>query len=211
MNRNFRPGDKIRIKQDCYNVINLAGEGASSTVYLTRNEKDGILYVIKEFNPKMINVSKNEHGSFDMSEMDKETLSKFNERKKRFVESAKRQVQIRNNYSDMMNNTFIVNWVEEANNTAYIGMSTFNGVSYDKVEFEEGLQELLTYIKAIAVAVKAYHDNGFLHLDIKPANIFVLDNSNDFVMLFDFDSVIARIWITWNSSSEMQSAEKHTR
>ena len=43
---------------------------------------------------------------------------------------------------------------------------------------------------SVTKAVELYHNAGFLHLDIKPKKILVLDEVTDVVKLFDFDSLI---------------------
>ncbi len=192
MKRNFEENDYIEFDNKKYKVEGIAGEGANSTVYYARNIKDNVLYILKEYNPKNIPLTRNELGIFDLSVLNENDLRKFNEGKKRFVNAAEKQRDIRNQYKDMTNNTSIVNDIFDDECMAYVDISVFSGKSYDKVEMETNLRELLIRLEAILRAVKAYHNNGFLHLDIKPANIFILDNSNDFVMLFDFDSVIER-------------------
>jgi serine/threonine protein kinase len=62
------------------------------------------------------------------------------------------------------------------------------GKSYDKV-IEHDLLSLLKIMRAVTEAVSFYHDAGFLHLDLKPKNILVIDGVTEIVKLFDYDSL----------------------
>ena len=42
----------------------------------------------------------------------------------------------------------------------------------------------------VFVFIQKYHENGYLHLDIKPNNIFIFPETAQHIQLFDFDSVI---------------------
>ena len=78
----------------------------------------------------------------------------------------------------------------EGNNTAYTLVSKDYGKSYDKMS-DGDLVSLLELMLSVTKAVGHYHAAGFLHLDIKPKNILVLDGVTDIVKLFDFDSILA--------------------
>lgn len=64
------------------------------------------------------------------------------------------------------------------------------GTSYDRVE-DTGLSSLLKIILSVTKAVEMYHNAGYLHLDIKPENVLILDGVTELVKLFDFDSLTA--------------------
>lgn len=76
----------------------------------------------------------------------------------------------------------------KGNNTLYILSSADYGKSYDTLK-DESLASLIKIMLAVAEAVKQYHNAGYLHLDIKPKNILVLDNVTEIVKLFDYDSM----------------------
>ena len=75
----------------------------------------------------------------------------------------------------------------EGNNTAYTLTSCDYGMSYDKVD-NESLLSICKTALSVTKAVEQYHSAGFLHLDIKPKNILVLNDVADLIRLFDFDS-----------------------
>ena len=104
MKRNFEENDYIEFGNKKYKVEGIAGEGTNSTVYYARNIKDNVLYILKEYNPKNISLTRNELGIFDLSVLNENDLRKFNEGKKRFVNAAEKQRDIRNQYKDMTNN-----------------------------------------------------------------------------------------------------------
>lgn len=76
----------------------------------------------------------------------------------------------------------------EGNNTAYTLTSCDYGMSYDKVD-DENLLSICKTMLSVTKAVEIYHNAGFLHLDIKPKNILVLNDVTDLIKLFDFDSL----------------------
>ena len=45
-------------------------------------------------------------------------------------------------------------------------------------------------MKALAEHIGHYHDMGYLHLDIKPQNIYTIPETPEMVIMFDFDSVV---------------------
>lgn len=75
------------------------------------------------------------------------------------------------------------------NNTAYTLTSCDYGKSYDKLK-DADLHSMFKLMYSVTKAVELYHNAGFLHLDIKPKNILILDEVTDVVKLFDFDSLI---------------------
>lgn len=78
----------------------------------------------------------------------------------------------------------------EANNTSYIIMDADNGQTFDK-DGSRFLHELLQTTLALTKTVQKYHDNGYLHLDIKPSNFLTIPETRELVILFDLDSVTA--------------------
>ena len=75
------------------------------------------------------------------------------------------------------------------NNTVYILMTLDEGEDYAKYN-DKSLKEVFMHIKSLALIIKKYHEQGYLHLDIKPENIFILPESAEHILLFDFDSLM---------------------
>lgn len=76
----------------------------------------------------------------------------------------------------------------EGNNTAYTLTSCDYGKNYDEID-DDNLLSVLKIMLSVTKAVELYHNAGFLHLDIKPKNVLVLDGISDLVKLFDYDSL----------------------
>ena len=76
----------------------------------------------------------------------------------------------------------------ESNNTAYIVMDANVGETFDKAE-SKTLADILKTIRLLTYVVGTYHDNGYLHLDIKPGNFLVYPRPSEHIVLFDMDTV----------------------
>lgn len=174
--RMFSPGDKLVLRhyenetyiEREFVVKNILGEGASCITYFVKyKENDSYSHcgVLKEFNPvsKEIKIEK-------------------------FVEGYKLQTEFSAEIKNAKNITSNTEGIYLGNNTKYILMSCNDGTSYENVQ-EDKLQDIIKTSIAICNAVKVYHDAGFLHLDIKPDNIFILPETREIIKLFDFDSV----------------------
>lgn len=79
----------------------------------------------------------------------------------------------------------------EGGDSLYWFMSYDEGRCYDQIQ-EETLSQICAVALATARAVEKYHRIGYLHLDIKPENIFVLSQTKDYIKLIDFDNVIRK-------------------
>ena len=72
------------------------------------------------------------------------------------------------------------------------------------------LKECLTLVRSTAEVIRRIHDHGWLYLDIKPENIFVLEGTHEIVQLFDFDSLVP-MDIASRSGAEEDYRISHTR
>ena len=96
----------------------------------------------------------------------------------------------------------------EGNNTVYSLTSCDYGKSYDKIN-DVSMLEIMKLILSVAKAVEMYHNVGYLHLDIKPKNILVLDDVTDLVKLFDFDSLTSIQLVNSREASTMPIPEDY--
>lgn len=78
-----------------------------------------------------------------------------------------------------------------ANGTLYAVLEPDYGKTLDCCR-PSNLQDMLTIARALTRVVKSCHENGYLHLDIKPENVLVLDDTPDMVKLLDVDSLIVK-------------------
>ena len=78
----------------------------------------------------------------------------------------------------------------EANGTYYTITTYMAGAVLSGAD-QRPLEENIAIMRSAARLLSILHKKGFLYLDMKPENIFVLRETTDIVQLFDFDSPIA--------------------
>ena len=93
----------------------------------------------------------------------------------------------------LTNRTPPVSRIFEANGTAYIDVGCFGGTTLDKLT-DISLLQYMQLCLTITRTAGQYHEAGYLCLDLKPENIFVMQNSPDdtitqLVEFIDFDSI----------------------
>lgn len=182
---NKRSGVTFQIKE-------MIGKGSSCAVYLAecRNLEFGLTseHLLKEYNPRILNIQRNDEGTLIIEPEEQEA---FNDGLKRFRAGYKKQSEIRRNIKELRNETTNIQDIFSANGTDYIDMTLFTGMTYEKVA-ESSLYDIAKRIRTIARTIGCYHKAGYLHLDIKPENIFTIPETCELVMLFDFDSVVEK-------------------
>ncbi len=163
------------------------GRGATCLVYSAVCE-DKTEHILREFYPKSLDITRAENGEITPSKKD---FEEFNEALKIFEKSCYAQKEFRLD-EKLKNYIFDVKGYYNGNGTKYVSMSKHSGTDYSKVE-EKNLYDLLLRIKTLTKVVGHYHKKGFLHLDIKPENIFVRpeDETKEDIMLFDFGSILS--------------------
>ncbi len=196
MNRYLENGYKFEVeeKKGSFEIKETVGRGASCVVYRADfTDEKGILteHILKEYNPKNIELFREETGELTVeNEDDGEAFALGAEC---FASGYEKQLSIRR-IAELKNATSNIQAIYRANGTQYIDMTCFNGQSYNKVK-EKSLYDLLHRMKALTQVVSNYHKAGFLHLDIKPENIYAVPETAEFLMLFDFDSVVEKTGI----------------
>ena len=157
-----------------YTIIEQLGRGANTVAYLAECSHGELVTkcILKEYSP---------HNNDD-----------FEAGKARFIAAGKMQNAIRQK-SVLNNQTPPVSHVFEANGTAFIDVSCYNGTTLDKLD-SLTLPQYMAICETIAKAVGYYHKSGYLCLDLKPENIFILQNAPDdtvtqLVEFIDFDSI----------------------
>lgn len=195
--RNISKGSSLTLKSNSNITIFTIQEiirpfGGSCIAYrVSYKENDEIIHygILKEYCPAFLEdhgqTVRDENGALIIPE---EYSNQFNDG----LEYFKNTYKTINNY--LSNNLSASNYhtvqmgLYEGNNTAYTLTSCDYGKSYEKIE-DKSLHMLLKIMLSVTKAVEMYHNAGFLHLDIKPKNILILDDVADLIKLFDFDSL----------------------
>ena len=175
---------KLGNNDELFTIKEILGKGASSVTYLA--ECNQTEHVLKECNPLGLHMHRNDKGV--LLPDTKLNEDKFKECLERFESGIKKQLAFRMTQT-LKNPTSNVQKIYHANGTTYIDMTYFKGCTYDQVKFES-LFDVLKRMKALAKIVGGYHEEGYLHLDIKPQNIYAIPETPEFIMMFDFDSVV---------------------
>ena len=194
----FKDGKNITITEEI-------GRGASCIVYDGFYlDEIGIQHRVrvKECYPTYLIVNRDEKKQLIASE---NNHSKFETIKKNFVDAYKRNANIRNTLG-MTNSTINSTEITSYNNTVYIRMELDEGSDYGKYE-DGSLKSLFVHIKSLAQLIQKYHQNGYLYLDIKPENIFILPETDEHIILFDFDSVITLDELAKNTEIELSHSK----
>ena len=170
-----------------YRIIAEVGRGANSIVYDSSYlDSAGLKHLarVKELFPAYLSMQKCEdHGlSCDTSHRDK-----FEIAREKFRAAYEKNVEFRTKCG-VMNSTVNASDIFCANGTVYVVMNLNEGIDYRSYK-DKSLVETLIHVKSLATVIHNYHSLGYLHLDIKPENVFVIPETAEHVYLFDFDSV----------------------
>ena len=192
MSRNLLKGTITLFREDesekQFHIQKHIGSGASCLVYRAVCD-DNTEHLIKEYYTRERNLERKADGLLDIPDAKKE---QFKEEKERFEKSVELHTNIRLS-EGLKNYTSNVQEILYGNNTVYVDMTVIAGRTYEKVK-EETLYTLMQRMRTLTEVIGRYHDAGFLHLDIKPENIFVRpeDETVEDILLFDYDSVIEK-------------------
>ncbi|MBQ6024969.1 MAG: serine/threonine protein kinase [Lachnospiraceae bacterium] len=175
----LEPGYILEADGRTYRITELIGKGANTAAYLAERISHGLVSrcILKEYAPNNKN---------------KLTAEEFASGKSRFIASGKLQNDKRRTGS-LTNQTPPVSCIFEANGTAYIDVTCYGGNTLSRLQ-DLSLQQYMEICRTIAKTVGYYHKAGYLCLDVKPENIFVLQNAPDdtvtqLVEFIDFDSI----------------------
>lgn len=164
----------------------LQGRGGSCAVYRTEYMDavgNRMEYLLKEYNPTCLPMERDEEGRLRT-----EREQAFQEGLLRFRAGYDCQDTIRR-ISGLKNATAPPSGIYAGNGTLYSLTPLFDGQSYDRVQ-DETLMDTLQTLRALTAVLEKYHRAGYLHLDVKPANLLIIPETRELVILFDFDSVV---------------------
>ena len=195
-----------------FHITELVGMGASCIVYTAvYSDSEGNTFTVrlKEFFPLDLNISRSDSTLM----IPEECKAEFGEMLYCFTSGYQKQLELRRN-PEQTNSISNIQGVFTGNNTKYIIMNCNTGTCLtDKQDYS--VVDILRIVRAVALQMLHFHDNGYLYLDLKPNNIFLYPETLDIVMLFDFDSVISKNdavqHIDWLSFTEEWAAPELCR
>lgn len=177
-----------------YEILDITGEGGSCIVY-NAVYKDSVgtphNVRIKELYPFTLHADRTEDNVLHFQEKDV-----FDGYRQRFLHAAEMQRKIRAESGTVNTSARLYDTVE-ANGTLYQILEYYNGLPFS-LSCTGNLEKYLSVLLQTACTLKTYHQNGYLHLDIKPANLYYLPPQYDAmhscgsVLLLDFDSIIRK-------------------
>jgi len=175
-----------------FKINDILGYGGSCVAYeVTYSESDNIVHngILKEYCPLFIELA-------DSPVRDNEgALIIYPDKKDNFLSGLndfKATYEKINQY--LFTNRSAINYhtaqigLFEGLNTLFTLTALDYGCSLDKIA-NRSVHEVMKIALSVTNAVEMYHRAGYLHLDIKPQNIFILDGVRDLIKLFDFDSL----------------------
>lgn len=166
-----------------YKIDSLLGYGGFGIVYKAEHVRLGKRVAIKEYLPSDL-ATREGTTVYPLNSRDQ---SSFEEGRSRFLAEAKQLVQFGNH----PNIVDCIDFIEE-NGTAYLIMNFEDGLPLsDIIRRREANQnpltenELLGVMRPLLEGLKTVHENGVLHRDIKPGNVFIR-RSTEQPVLIDF-------------------------
>lgn len=164
-----------------FQILSLSGQGATCNVYDAVS--GGRSVRLKEFYPVVPVCDRDEHGNILCSDQ-----MRFNEALDRFEAGCALQRKLRE-HQELTNSVINIEGLYHGYQTRYLVTTYMNGKTVEQ-DHPETLWELLRLAKATTTAVGHYHSLGYLHLDVKPANLFRIPETDEMLLLFDFDSAV---------------------
>lgn len=188
-----------------FHILEILGEGGTAVAYKVSydgSDNNKYLYVLKEINPvhteKRMAVERyGDHLNIDG--YDSEYPNVYKKHKDQFLEAYKLQLGLATgeNKSACITTSlpiglYIDKESSKQDNYALYGLFQYQSGETLKKHEDSSLLELVDIQRHIAETVKAYHDKGYLWLDIKEANVSVVgEGAVESVCMFDFGSLIS--------------------
>lgn len=177
-------GDRIVIGNLEYIIDSVIGDGATCIVYSARyTDHAGLNHsvLLKECYPYADNIIRDGNIlSWAIENERQKSLSSF--------KTAYEKLMTMQNIAKLRNSTSHAFDLFEANETLYSVTDITEGTTFDK-DKSRSLADILKTVLALSKVVQKYHNNGYMHLDIKPGNFLVIPETRELVVLFDLDSV----------------------
>lgn len=171
-----------------YTIKEEIARGASCIVYdASYINNSGIkkLVRIKECYPFSLTIQREESGTLLPLQSDHDSFEESKEKMRRSFDLGNELFST----SGLTNFTSNTLDIYELNNTVYVITTYQEGNTLLDSNFFT-FKECIAVVKSTAKVISKIHQKGYLYLDIKPGNIFLLTGTRELVQLFDFDSLI---------------------
>ena len=157
-------------------------------VYQVCGEKK--LVRLKECYPFNLKIKRTESGALITTPEDRDNFEKIKDSIRRAFHEGNNLFLTKgltNNMSNMLH-------CFEQNQTVYIPSVYLEGETLNFDTFSR-LKNCISIVKTVSQVLERIHETGYLYLDLKPENVWVLTNVSgegitDLVQLFDFDSLV---------------------
>ena len=171
-----------------FSVEGVLGEGGFGITYLTRDNKLGSLFAIKEYYPR--GISYRDHtGTNEVYVSSKDDTDFYIHGKERFLSEARTLAK----FSEEPGVVSVTDYIEE-NDTVYLVMEYLRGETLQlflKKKKWLSADEAFKMLEPVIKTLDKIHDAGIIHRDISPDNIMVLKNGQ--LKLMDFGAAKAFI------------------
>lgn len=182
----------LTLKERSFRILCSLGCGGSSLVYLAESLPSMEKYVIKEYYPHDVKGLSRKESMMITNELSEKELAVFNAGMKRFGDCTRKKAEISDISPEIRNLLPESCELYRTNGTAYLLMSDSIGYCYSQYR-EESVGEVIRLFIKLCRAIKEFHRNGLLFIDIKPENVLLTrDATTDDgfgIKLFDFDTV----------------------
>ena len=164
-----------------FSIEGVLGEGGFGITYLTRDNKLGSLFAIKEYYPR--GVSYRDHtGTNEVYVSSKDDTDFYVHGKERFLSEARTLAK----FSEEPGVVSVTDYIEE-NDTVYLVMEYLRGETLQKYLKKKkwlSADEAFKMLEPVIKTLDKIHAAGIIHRDISPDNIMVLKNGQ--LKLMDF-------------------------
>lgn len=182
-NENIKYSSMLRVGtllRNIYRIDRYLSSGGFGNTYVATNVEFDEVVAIKEFFIK--GVSQRDSNKTTVSVSNSDNYDLFDKQLQKFKKEARRIRKLKNGHIVQVHDLF------EENGTAYYVMDYIDGESLsermDRIHSPLSEAEVMQYYPQILDALKAVHDKGIFHLDLKPGNVMVDAQGN--VKLIDF-------------------------
>ncbi len=175
--KNYRNALPVGYQLHYYRIQDILGKSRFGITYLALDTQLNSIVAIKEFFPNQLVVRQEQQHVVPKSEKEKEI---FFFGRQRFIKENHLLAQLIHPHIVPILHAF------QSHNTAYRVMAYKPGQSLAKV-LQNGTaitpSKMLPIFLPLLSALEAIHQAGFIHLNIKPSNIYICDNDNSPILL----------------------------